>query len=129
MFTTPSITEIDTGLPGVHGFRIRGTVTRDDMTAMAEHVNGLFDRYPKIDMLLVFDGYEGSDTGAGLSWENLKSRVRALGEVRNYVVAGAPAGAEDMIRLFDKLIPVDARAFDTAEHALAWLRTEPPLAS
>lgn len=121
MLNTPTLQEKPTDRPGLYAFRVTGTVTKNDMTAMAEYVNALFEAHDQIDMMLVFEGYDGSETGAGLSWENVKSRVAALSNVRHYLVVGAPESAADMISVMDKLIPVDAKAFKTEGAALAYL--------
>lgn len=118
MLTLPSITEVATSRPDLFAFRIAGEVSRADMTAMAEHMNEIFDQHDAVDMLLIFDRYDGAEAGAALSWEAIKSRFRALSNVRKYVVVGAPEAAEDLIEAIGKVIPVDAEAFDT--EAPAW---------
>lgn len=127
MFTTQTIKETPNDIPGLYGFRIGGRIREDDLTAMADYVNGLFDDHDQIDMMLIFDGYEGSEAGAGLTWSNLKSRVRAVTNVRNYVVVGAPEGAEKMISFWDALIPVNAKTFETETDAMGFLRGQPPV--
>lgn len=124
MLTTSSIVQVATSRDDLFAFRIIGKISRADMTAMAEYVNDVFDRHDKIDMLLIFDKYEGAETGASLSWDALKSRVRALSEVRRYVVVGAPEAAAEMIETFGKLIPVDTETFDTEEPAWRALGAE-----
>ncbi|MGZ2255786.1 STAS/SEC14 domain-containing protein [Roseobacter sp. A03A-229] len=124
MLTTSSIVQVATSRDDLFAFRITGKISRADMTAMAEYVNDVFDRHDKIDMLLIFDKYEGAESGASLSWDALKSRVRALSEVRRYVVVGAPEAAADMIETFGKLIPVDTETFDTEEPAWRALGAE-----
>lgn len=124
MLTTSSIVQVATSRDDLFAFRITGKISRADMAAMAEYVNDVFDRHDKIEMLLIFDKYEGAETGASLSWDALKSRVRALSEVRRYVVVGAPEAAADMIETFGKLIPVDTETFDTEEPAWRALGAE-----
>jgi hypothetical protein len=126
MLTTPTIEEFDTGIPRVHAFRILREVTREDMGAMAEHMNEVFDRDDgKVDMLLVFDTKQTSETGAGWSAEALKSRFKSLANVRNYVVAKPPSGAGGMVEAMGRLMPINARVFGTQAEAITWLRTQP----
>ena len=119
MLTLPSLTQIATSRPDLFAFRITGEVSREDMTAMAEYMNDIFDRHEdKVDMLMIFDRYEGAETGASLSWESLKSRFRSATNVGRYIVVGAPDAAEGMIEIMDHLIPVKAETFD--EEIAAW---------
>ena len=119
MLATSSIRQIPTDSNRLYAFRITGKVSAEDMEAMAEHMNAAFDAHSeKIDMLMIFDSYGGAETGAGWSWENIKSRFRALSNVDRYLVVGAPEAADRMIEAMDKVIPVRAEAFDS--EAAAW---------
>lgn len=109
----------------LYAFRISGTVTAGEMEAMAGTMNAAFGRQDEIDMLLVFDGYEGTECGAGLGIENLKSRMRSLAHVRRYVVAGAPQGAAAMVEAMGKVIPVEAESVATEAEAWAALDARP----
>ena len=122
-----AIHPIEGDRPTLLAFRITGEVTREDMVGMARHVGDAFARHDTVDMLLVFDGFEGSETGAGLSPEVLQVQAASLWNVRAYVTAGAPDRAQAMIAAMGKLIPVDARSFDTEAEARAWLSAQPPL--
>ena len=114
MLTTPSITQVKTSRPDLYAFRISQTITQDDMEAMAEVMNAAFDRHDdKVDMLLIFDRYDGAETGASWSWEALKSRFKSITNVRRYVVVGAPDSAEDLIERMASIMPVDAETHDT----------------
>ncbi|WP_298431519.1 STAS/SEC14 domain-containing protein [uncultured Jannaschia sp.] len=126
MFATPTIREIPTDLPHLHAFRIVAEVTRDDMTAMSEHMLEVFDAAPtKVDMLLQFDTNATAEAGAGLSLDSLKARVASLAKVRNYVVSNAPGAAGGLVEAMGKVIPVEARAFETEDAALTWLKAQP----
>jgi hypothetical protein len=118
MLTRPSITQIATSRKDLYAFRITAEVSREDMTAMAEYMNRVFDQTEKVDMLMIFDRYEGAETGASLSWEALKSRFRSVTNVGRYVVVGAPDGAETLIDVMNAIIPVEAETFD--EEFAAW---------
>jgi len=127
MLDTPSITETANDIDGLFSFTIRGEVSRDDMGAMAEFMFDRFVAWEKVDMLLVFAGFEGVEAGASLSGDAMSAQVKSLTNVRNYVTAGAPDAAGSMIEAFSKLMPVDGRAFDSETEAMAFLRTQPPL--
>ena len=119
MLSLPSITQIATSRDTLFAFRIIAEVTREDMTEMAEYMNHVFDTHPeKVDMLMIFDRYEGAEMGASWSWEALKSRFKSVSNVNRYVVVGAPEGAKSLIEVMDKLIPVEAETFD--EEIAAW---------
>lgn len=118
MLKLPSITEVETSRADLFAFRIKGEVSRDDMSAMADYMNDVFDRFEQIDMLMIFDRYEGAEAGASLSWEALKSRFRSLTKVGRYLVVGAPDRAAELIEIMDNLIPVKAETYD--DEAAAW---------
>jgi hypothetical protein len=118
MLKLPSITEVETSRADLFAFRIDGEVSRDDMSAMADYMNDVFDRFEQIDMLMIFDRYEGAEAGASLSWEALKSRFRSLTKVGRYLVVGAPERAAELIEIMDNLIPVKAETYD--DEAAAW---------
>ena len=124
-----SVQEIETDQPGLYGFRITGEVDREDMREMSEHMLAAFDRHDKVDMLLVFETDKTATTDSSLSSESLKAQFQSLSKVRNYVVANAPGQAGGIVETMGKLMPVDARSFDTEEDARAWLREQPPLAA
>jgi len=116
----PAITQLQVDNPAVFAFLIRGEVTHEDMKAMGATMNAAFDTYDSVSMLLIFAPYDGSETGAGLSAEALKSRFRSLSHVEKYAVVGAPPAAAAMINAMDTLIPVDARTFNAADEQEAW---------
>ncbi|MEW9918103.1 STAS/SEC14 domain-containing protein [Marimonas sp. MJW-29] len=118
MLTLRSITQIATSRADLYAFRVTAEVSREDMTAMAEYMNRVFDKKDGVDMLLIFDRYDGAETGATLSWEGLKSRLRAVANVNRYVVVGAPESAEALIEAMGALIPVEAQTYD--EEFAAW---------
>lgn len=126
MLDTPTIREIATPRPNLFAFTISGTVTRDDMAAMGQRMVDAFDeRSEKVDMLLIFDRFEGTETLAGLSWPAIRSRTESLWEVDRYVTAGAPDGASAMVEAMGRVIPPRARAFETADEAWRFLGVEP----
>ncbi|MCK0167943.1 STAS/SEC14 domain-containing protein [Jannaschia sp. S6380] len=106
--------------PTVYAFEITGEVAADDMEAMADTMNAAFDAHDKVSMLLIFDDFRGSETGAGFDWSSIKSRFRSLANVEKYATVGAPGSAETMIAAMGKVIPVEARTFDPGEIHEAW---------
>ncbi|KIN75373.1 DUF3478 domain containing protein [Sulfitobacter noctilucae] len=124
MLNLQSLIQIQTTRQDLYAFRITGEVSREDMTAMAEFMNDVFDKHEKVDMLMIFDRYEGAETGASFSWEALKSRVRSITNVDRYVVVGAPDAAQSLIEVMDSLMPVDAETFDTEPAAWRSLDAE-----
>lgn len=120
MLSLPSVKEIATSRPDLFAFRITGEVSREDMTAMADYMNQIFDAHAeKVDMLMIFDPYKGAEDGASLSWDSIKSRMRSVTNVNRYVVVGAPESAQSMIVVMDTFIPVKAETFEI--EAEAWV--------
>ena len=116
-----SVTRIATDRSDLYAFEIRGEVTDEAMASMAETMNAAFDAHDdKVDMLLVFRGFEGSEPGATLDFDVIASRIRALTNVARYVVVGAPDAAVAMIETMAKLMPVEAHTFPLARLGEAW---------
>tara|TARA_R110002012_G_scaffold255355_2_gene435295 strand:- start:107 stop:526 length:420 start_codon:yes stop_codon:yes gene_type:complete len=115
-----TITRLQVDEPTVFAFVICAEVSRDDMKTMAKIMNSAFDTYESVSMLLIFADYDGSETGAGLNAETLKSQIRSLRHVEKYAVVGAPPAAAGLINAMGALIPVDARTFDAADEEEAW---------
>lgn len=62
MLATESIRELPAPRPRLHAFRITGMVTREDMAAMGARMAEVFETSDdKVDMLLMFDRYEGAE--------------------------------------------------------------------
>jgi len=102
--------------PDVYAFEIMGKISSDAMEAMAKIMNDAFDKHDeKIDMMLVFIDFDGSESGALLDGDVISSRFRSLTNVDKYVVVGAPQSASTMLEMFGKLIPVDARTYELFE--------------
>ena len=119
---TSTIREVAAPRDDLFAFEITGTVTRDDMAAMGRRMIDVFDAAPgKVDMLLIFDRFEGSEPLAGLSWLALRSRTESLWHVHRYVTAAAPAAASAMVEAMGHVMPVKAEAFDTAAEAWRFL--------
>lgn len=95
------------------------------MKILSDRVLDAFDRHDGIDLLLIFDRFEGAKTGARANLPSLKAPSASLWNVSAYVVAGAPEGAAEMNEGVGKLLPVDARVFDTEADARAWLASLP----
>ncbi|WP_299410689.1 STAS/SEC14 domain-containing protein [uncultured Roseobacter sp.] len=118
--TLPSVREIPTHSDTVYAFDVTGHVSDDDAEALAKYMNDAFDRHDKVNMLIRLSGYTGSDKDALFDGDVLESRWRALFKVDKYAVVGAPDGASRMISIMDKILPVDAKTFETSEEDEAW---------
>ena len=128
MLKTDAVEQFDPQVAGVYAFRIKDRLADSDMEAMADTMNAAFDRHDKVDMLLSFDSSDaGAELGSGLSLDVLRSRVRALSNVRTYAVANAPEGAESIIDFFGNILPVKAETFVSEHNALEHLRSLPSL--
>jgi hypothetical protein len=116
-----AIQPIPTTRENLIAFRISGRVEKDDMHGMAEIANAAFDSHGTVDMLLIFENFEGSDAGAMFDGEAMKAQFRSLVKVGRYVVVGAPESAESMIQTMDAVIPVEAMTFDKGDEEKAWI--------
>ena len=118
---TGFINRIDVNKPSVYAFEITGKVSKEDMESMAKTMNAAFDAHKgKVDMMLVFTDYDGSEFGATLDDDVTASRFRAITNVGKYIVVGAPDSAESAINLFGKLLPVETHTFELSEIDQAW---------
>jgi hypothetical protein len=102
-------------------FRVTGTVSKDDMHEMAERTNAAFDRHDTVDMLIVFERFDGQDTGAMFDGEAMKAQFRSLAKVGRYVVVGAPDSARSLIETMGSVLPVKAMTFDAGDEEKAWV--------
>jgi hypothetical protein len=105
-------------------FRIAGKVTEEDMHRMAELTNAAFDRFETVDMLLIFDVFDGEEAGALFDLNALKAQFRAILKVGRYVVVGAPETARSMIEGMGALLPIKAMTFDKGEEEKAWVELD-----
>ncbi|WP_306115548.1 MULTISPECIES: STAS/SEC14 domain-containing protein [unclassified Roseovarius] len=119
-FHSGTVTEIATEAPDVYAFRFSGHLDDDTAEELAEYMNHAFDRHEKVNMLMDLTDFSGSDWDAILDYDVVRSRLRSLSHVNRYAVIGAQERAETMISIADKLLPVEAKAFDTSEADAAW---------
>lgn len=120
LLSLPSVKQIPTTSETVFAFDVHGHVSDDDAEALAEYMNDVFDRHDKVNMLMRLDGFTGSDKTALFDGEVIESRWRSLFDVERYAVVGAPDGASKLIDFMDKLLPVDAKSFTSAQEQEAW---------
>jgi hypothetical protein len=119
-FSFGPITEIITDKQDVHAFHIASHIDDDASEALAKHMNAVFDSSDKVSMLLDLTAFTGGEWDTMLDTDVISSRFRALKSVKRYAVVGAPERAARMITYMDKVMPFDAKAFDTEEIAQAW---------
>ncbi|QBF32644.1 STAS/SEC14 domain-containing protein [Thalassococcus sp. S3] len=120
-FSHGSIQQIMTDTPSVYAFRIAGHIDDDASEALAKFMLCVFERHDeKVDMLMDLTAFTGSDWDSLLDGDVIASRFKSLSEVRRYAVVGAPENAAKMIGFLDKIIPVEAKAFDASESDAAW---------
>lgn len=119
-FQHGSIAQIPTTSDTVFAFRITGHIEDDDSEALAKFMNDVFDKHDGVNMLMDLTGFTGSDWDSMLDLDVIKSRFRALSEVKRYAVIGAPENAAKMIGYMDKVISVEAKAFSAADSNDAW---------
>lgn len=116
-----SVVRMPTDRSDLYAFEIRGEVSEEAMESMARTMNAAFDAHEeKVDMLLVFRDFDGSEAGATFDVDVIASRLRALTNVARYVVVGAPDSANAMIETMATLMPVEAHTFPLHRLDEAW---------
>ncbi len=114
------ISEIPSSKPNVFAFRLSGELSKDDLVSMAETMLNAFEQHPSINMLLVFDDYEGTQIAAGMHGSVLKAQLKGVSKVDKYAVVGAPGVAEKIVELSDVIMPVASASFSADELGKAW---------
>jgi len=118
---TRTVTRIATTRADLYAFRISGEVGAEDMERMSETMNEAFDKHEdKVDMLMVFEPFAGSESGSLLDGDVIASRLRSITHVDRYVVVGAPQKANAMIEAMGKLMPVEPVTYPLERLDDAW---------
>ena len=114
------VTRIATDREDVLAFALEGSIESEDMAALARTIDDAFESHDKINLLLILSEFGLQEALSSLNADVLKAQLKSPTNVARYAVVGAPAVAEAMIRLFNPLIPVEARAFEPAKETEAW---------
>ncbi|MGC5780773.1 STAS/SEC14 domain-containing protein [Methylobacterium sp. NFXW15] len=122
MNTAPdgSVVQRDTPRPDLVAFEIKEKITKPDIEWMSALTDQAMQQHQQIDMLLIMSNYEGSDFGAKFDGYANSVKARSVAHIRKYVVVGAPAFAEAMIKLSGLIMPVETKTFDLADEDAAW---------
>ncbi len=115
-----SVVQRDAPRPDLIAFEIKDKITKPDIEWMSSVTDKAMQAHGTIDMLLIMTHYEGSDLGATFDGYAASVKVRSVAHLRHYVVVGAPAFAEAMIKLSGLVMPVKTKTFDLPEEAQAW---------
>jgi len=115
-----SVIQRDAPRPDLVAFEIKDTITKADIEWMSAVTDQAMQTHDKIDMLLIMSNYEGSDFGAKFDGYANSVKARSVAHIRHYVVVGAPAFAEAMIKLSGLVLPVETKTFDLKDEASAW---------
>lgn len=122
MNTAPdgSVVQRDAPRPDLVAFEIKDKITKPDIEWMSSLTDQAMQQHEQIDMLLIMSNYEGSDFGAKFDGYANSVKARSVAHIRKYVVVGAPAFAEAMIKLSGLIMPVETKTFDLADEDAAW---------
>ncbi len=115
-----SVTQIPTTSSTVLAFNVDGEIQSEDLEVMAQIMNDAFDQHDDVNLLLIFRPYEGTETGATLNWEVVKSNFRSLSNLNKYAVVGGADAPKGSVDFMDRLIPIDAETFGHHEASAAW---------
>lgn len=119
----PAIRLKDSDRPDLLIFEIHAELHSDDMRWMGERVSERFEAQGRIDILILFQRFDGATAGALVEPKALKVEAASLLHVRRYGVVGAPGWADAAITVGGWMSPIDSRTFDQGEEtqALAWI--------
>ncbi len=118
---TAHVAPIATDIPELEAFRVIGSLTSEDVSALSQHVLGIFERTDKVDLLISFDS-AGDDRIPAYNREAVKRDVMALRNLRNLAVVNAPERVHALLDTADKTVPVAIRSFHSESEALDWLK-------
>lgn len=121
----PAIRQTVGNRPDLLIFEIVDEIHAADIEQMARAVEAAIRNFDVIDILLLFDAFEGATLGALVDSSGIRAGLRSNSHVRRYGVVGAPVFAKMLIKLFDPLTPVDARTFeaDQIDQAHTWMNS------
>lgn len=109
-------------------YEILAKIEKEDIEWMAENVEAAFAHQDIVDIILIMRNYQGAELSAVFNLEALKSQADSARHVRKYAVVGAPLWAKAMINLFSPVSPVEAKTFELADEAEAWMWVDAPSA-
>jgi len=115
-----SITKIPTSKSNVFGFQVKGEIEKDDLVGMADTMLRTFEHHQSINMLLVFENYEGIQLSAGMNASVLKAQLKGISKIDKYAVVGGPGIADAIVSLSDAVMPVASASFSIDEMDKAW---------
>jgi len=117
---TAQVIRIATGIADLEAFRITGTLTGEDLSALAQHVQGTFERSEEVDMLISFE-VEDPEVIPTYNYNAADAGAMALKNLRNLAVVNAPGYIHALLDAVDKVVPVAIRSFHSEAEALSWL--------
>ena len=114
------VREIRTTEPNVFAYDIPGAVSEEDLKRMATRLDAAYETHEQVNLLLLFENYEGNEFGALLDPEVIKAHFKALTSLHRYAVVGAPAHMDVALQAVTAVLPIKPKTFDKAEIAEAW---------
>ncbi len=120
---TAHVTHIATEIPDLQAFRIIGPLTGEDVSALSQHVQGIFEQVERGDMLIAFEPGGDPHIIPAYNGEGAQDDAMALKNLRNLAVVNAPDHVHALLDAIDKVVPVAIRSFHSEAEALAWLQS------
>lgn len=125
--TPPNIRRIDTDREDAFAFEITGEIQAADVENIYGLLEGAYELHDKIDLIVIFDNYEGTEWNAVWSGNTMRGKARALKHIRKYAVVGGPGWIQPMMSVFKPLLSVEMKHFedDDTEAAWEWIGAKP----
>lgn len=115
----PGVRVIDDGTDGLLVFEIDGKMTEAGTDAVFAAFDRAVEQHGKINLMVRVKDYEGFDLSLLGDKNTMTSKFGAIGKVGRYAVVGAPGWMRAMVQSMGPLMPLDIRAFDASEEAVA----------
>ncbi|MGJ8544021.1 MAG: STAS/SEC14 domain-containing protein [Sulfitobacter sp.] len=112
MLEQQAVIEIPTSRADLYTFRVTDRLSAEAAGALAGRLNELFDGHEQIDLMIIFDRFEGMDWDAGFNWEAWRADLRSGRNVGRYVIVGAGPLLEEITEAAGRILPLEVESFD-----------------
>jgi len=114
------ITRIKSNKQNVLAFSLEGKLNANQVRAMADVMNEMFDCYGEIRLLLFINAHEGQDLSAMLDPKLLLVKIKEFASLEKFAVVGASDISDITIETFSGILSMDAETFEASQKEKAW---------
>jgi hypothetical protein len=106
----------------VFGYRVGGTVTREDVEAVAAELKAAIDQFGAVRVLVELEALPRPQPGA--MWADLKFTARNVGSIERMAVVGDRTIEALIVKAAGAVTPTEVKYFDRAamDEAWTWVR-------